>query len=260
MKAFLRLAISIFVLSLVASVASRADEGPSNDQFVLENASSGNFSIPYAVYLPVGYTSQSISQAISQKRWPVILSLHGTGECGKDGWAPTHVGLGQAILDHPERFPAIVIFPQIPCGLRWTSQVGTQTGDPSVRDLVLTALDRVLSKYHGDLNRVTLTGVSLGGQGVWDLGAREPHRFVALMPIAGRRIAKNLIPALVEKPIWVFQGAKDDVVPVEESRYMVDQLTVDGAKNVRFTELPGLGHDVWDTVYAEPQAIEFLIR
>ena len=249
----------ITCLTAAASGAVFADEsaqsGPPSDQFVQGKVTIRDFSIPYAVYLPPDDRARG-----SRERWPVILSLHGTGECGSDGWAPTRVGLGRAILSNPERFLAIVIFPQINCGLRWTSAISTQSGAPDVRDLVMAALDHVLAQYDGDSSRVTLTGVSLGGQGVWDLGARQSHRFVALMPIAGRRISSSLIPALIDKPIWVFQGAKDDVVPVAESRYMVNQLIADGAKRVRFTEIPGGSHDVWDLVYAEPEAVEFLIR
>jgi len=252
MKSIVRVAFLILITSLMAPTGSRANNGPPSEQYVGATVSVRGFSIPYAVYLPTNYTPE--------RRWPVILSLHGSEERGNDGWAPTHVGLGLSIAHHPEWFSAIVIFPQCPTALRWTSQMSNQADSPYVRELVMAALDSVLSRYRGDPARVTLTGVSLGGQGAWDLGAREPRRFVALMPISGRRIAKELIPALVGKPIWVFQGAKDDVVPVEESQYMVDQLIAAGAKHVRFTEVPNVGHDVWDMVYPDPEAIAFLIR
>jgi predicted peptidase len=252
MKSIVGVVFLILVASLTTSSVTYADNVYSGEHFVGETINVRGFSIPYAVYLPIGYTPE--------RRWPVILSLHGTGECGNDGWAPTRVGLGQSIAHHPEWFSAIVIFPQCPSALRWTSQMSNQAGAPFLRELVIAALDHVLTQYHGDPGRVTLTGLSLGGQGVWDLGAREPHRFVALMPISGRRIEKDLIRALVGKPIWVIQGAKDDVVPVEESQYMVDQLIADGAKHVRFTVIPGAGHDAWDSAYNDPEAINFLIR
>jgi dipeptidyl aminopeptidase/acylaminoacyl peptidase len=63
----------------------------------------------------------------------------------------------------------------------------------------------------------------------------------------------------VNKSIWVFHGAKDDVVPVDQSRAMVNALLADGAKNVRYTELPNLGHPIWDIVYNEAEVISFLL-
>ena len=43
----------------------------------------------YAVWVPSDYRPD--------RRWPVILFLHGMGECGDDGVFHTTVGLGRAI-------------------------------------------------------------------------------------------------------------------------------------------------------------------
>ena len=45
-------------------------------------------------------------------------------------------------------------------------------------------------------------------------------------------------------PIWVFHGTDDDVVPVANSRNMVNALKEAGAK-VKYTEYPGVKHDSW---------------
>ncbi len=58
----------------------------------------------YQVYVPRQYTASS--------EWPVVLFLHGSGERGDDGLKQTQVGLGGAIRYDPERWPAIVVFPQ----------------------------------------------------------------------------------------------------------------------------------------------------
>src|SRR5258708_27369883 len=60
----------------------------------------------YVVYVPANYATQP--------RWPVILFLHGAGERGADGLIQTNVGLAPAIRQAPARYPAIVIFPQVP--------------------------------------------------------------------------------------------------------------------------------------------------
>jgi dipeptidyl aminopeptidase/acylaminoacyl peptidase len=59
-------------------------------------------------------------------------------------------------------------------------------------------------------------------------------------------------------PVWIFHGADDDTVPVEESRKMAAALRAAGA-NVKYTEYPGVGHESWDRAYAEPGLIDWLL-
>jgi predicted peptidase len=224
--------------------------GPPNEHFVGKTVSSGGYSIPYSVYVPVGFTPN--------KKWPVILFLAGSGQRGNDGWLPTQAGMGPSILAHPEWFPAIVVFPQCPDNLRWTSPMGPTAHAPIVQDLALLALEQAIRDYSGDARRVTLTGISLGGAGVWALGASQLNRFIALMPLCGR-VDPSLAPKLIHQSIWVFHGSGDDTVPVEQSRTMVQALIKDGAKHVRYTEIPGAGHSIWETVYNEAEVISFLI-
>src|SRR4051812_28345459 len=68
----------------------------------------------YQVYVPADYASKPT--------WPAILFLHGAGERGDDGLLQTNVGLAPAIRQNPSRYPAIVVFPQVPRDSQW---VGT---------------------------------------------------------------------------------------------------------------------------------------
>ena len=52
----------------------------------------------YTVFVPNGYDGS--------KAFPAVLFLHGSGERGDDGIKGGQIGLGAAILAHPERFPA----------------------------------------------------------------------------------------------------------------------------------------------------------
>ena len=60
-------------------------------------------------------------------------------------------------------------------------------------------------------------------------------------------------------PVWVFHGGADDTVPVEESRKMVAALRAANA-NVRYSEYPGVGHNSWDSAYAEPEFLPWMLR
>lgn len=195
----------------------------------------------HTVWVPLEYTAE--------QAWPAILSLHGKGECGDDGKSHTVVGLGKAIRTNPERFPAIVIMPQIPVGHRWE--------EDAMQHVAVTALDAACRAYNIDSDRIALTGLSLGGFGTWSLGARQPERFCALAPICGGGDVRTA-PQLAARPIWCFHGDADPVVPVERSREMVKAVRVAGG-DVRYSEMPGVTHNSWDPAYGDPELIEWLL-
>ncbi|MEJ2320192.1 MAG: prolyl oligopeptidase family serine peptidase, partial [Gemmatimonadales bacterium] len=54
---------------------------------------------------------------------------------------------------------------------------------------------------------------------------------------------------LADIPVLIVHGEADEVVPVEESRRMAAALEEVGA-DVRYVELPGVGHNAWEAAYA----------
>ena len=57
--------------------------------------------------------------------------------------------------------------------------------------------------------------------------------------------------------LWIFHGAKDDVVPLSSSEIMVKALKAAGA-NPRFTIYPDIEHDSWTQAFAEPDLLPWL--
>src|SRR2546427_12390304 len=174
----------------------------------------------YQVFVPFSYTAS--------QRWPVILFLHGAGERGDDGLLQTQVGLGAAVRQNAARFPAIIVFPQMPAESAWT-------GTPA--QVAIAALEQVSREFQVDSDRVYLTGLSMGGNGVWYLAYRYPSRFAALVPICGFVPAffptarpftpvvsadsgppfEALARQLRRVPPWVVHGEIDGAGPVDKS-------------------------------------------
>lgn len=67
-----------------------------------------------------------------------------------------------------------------------------------------------------DLDRVNVTGFSMGGQGTWDLGVHTPHRFSSLLPICGESV-KNIQQAS-NIPQRIYHGDADTIVPISNSQ------------------------------------------
>ena len=250
-----------FATSAVSAAAQRVETGFLNRDMILDGEE-----YRYQVYVPREFRRGP--------KWPVILALHGVGERGNDGLLQTTVGLAGAIRRHPERFPAIVVFPQA----RADGTPGWQ--GPGGR-AALTAVEKAITEFSGDLSRVYLTGLSAGGNGAWYLASHNPGRFAAVAVICGfisefRSKSSDVVyPALEPAsepdpyaamarrvshlPIWIFHGDADGVVPVEESRRIAAALKAIGA-DVQYTELPGVGHNAWDPAYDRPDLFEWMLK
>src|SRR5262245_46094341 len=211
------------------------------------------------VYVPANYGAQP--------SWPAILFLHGAGERGSDGLLQTNVGLAPAIRQNPSRYPAIVIFPQVPRDSQW---VGTPA------DMAVAALQQTTREFHVDPNRVYLTGLSMGGHGTWYIAYRHPELFAAVVPICGwvrdfpmfrgsapvvpgdsTQVMPLLAQRLGKVPIWIFHGEVDQVVNVNGSREPAAALKAAGA-SVQYTELLGLNHNAWDAAYGSDEFVRWL--
>ncbi|MGH7592725.1 MAG: hypothetical protein ACRELE_02590, partial [Gemmatimonadales bacterium] len=206
----------------------------------------------YQIFVPQGYTPS--------QPWPVLVFLHGSGESGTDGVKETTVGLGPYVQSHTSTFPAIVVFPQVP---------PLNGGGPLIQladSIDKTALDLTLQEVHADSTRIYVTGLSQGGDFTWDLAYQGSTRYAAVVPIAGSvcgtcvqpgsGLSQDAVVTLVAQrlqmiPIWVFHGSADPSVSVVDDRNTVAAFQALGSP-IKYTEYPGMGHNVWDVTYADP--------
>lgn len=195
----------------------------------------GKTRFDYLLYLPVGYDR-------GEKEVPLVLFLHGKGDRVsrmERGGLPKQV-------ERKKDFPFILVAPE--CADRWWV----------ARDLN-ALLDDVISRYRVDRDRVYVTGLSMGGYGTWSLATAYPDRFAAIIPICGGGRPASA-RRLKDMPVWVFHGAKDDIVPPSRSEAMVKALKDAGSEKVKFTLYPDARHDSWTATYRDPKVWEWLLR
>ena len=195
----------------------------------------------YALHVPEGTPPEG--------GWPLIVSLHGSGERGSDGQKQTTVGIGAAILEKPKRWPAVVLMPQCPQGLWWQG---------IVLDAVYAMLVRTEQEFETNPDRVILTGLSMGGQGAWNMACAYPDRFAAIAPICGAADPFEIMLNLRRARIWNFHGDADSVVPVECSRVLEIMLKRAGNRTHKFTEYAGVDHNCWDLAYRDPKFVRWI--
>jgi predicted peptidase len=223
----------------------------------------GGDTLPVRILTPVNFSMK--------KKYPLVIFLHGSGERGNDNEKQLFWG-GSLFADSANRvnFPAIVVFPQCPAGQWWAAMKRGEAKDslgsfrihsdsPMTGPLQLVAAfaDSLIASGRVDSRRVYIGGLSMGGMGTFDLIVRRPDLFAAAFPICGGGDPDNILRSRKKLPIWIFHGAADPVVPVAQSRLMVNILR-EKNPTVRYSEYPGVGHDSWKNAFAEPDLLPWL--
>ncbi len=236
---------------LFAALLGCASTAPATDSFerVMDREVDG---VRYRYQLEVPSSAERPDPG-----WPLLIFLHGSGERGSDlALVATH-GPPKLVGEVPELESCVLAAPQCPEDQWW-------------RVSTLSALvEELAARPDVDPDRIYLTGLSMGGYGTWDLLAALPDRFAAAIPICGGGETARVWPEQANGfeldellkakhvPLRVFHGSDDPVIPVEESRLLVEALQAAGA-DVELTVYPGVGHDSWTRTYADPELFTWL--
>ncbi len=246
MQIVLVCSLLVFIATGVLQAQAEAEPGKQVVR-ALERQIQRTVNLEYLLFLPQEYESDS------DKKWPLILFLHGAGERGENIDLVAVHGPPKIVQNQPD-FPFIVASPQCPGGEVW---------DP---EALLILLDELIGTHRIDPKRVYLTGLSMGGFGTWRLGVAAPERFAALVPVCGGGSPIEVILSgagkrdrLKEIPIWAFHGEKDEVVRPEQSKEMVTVFQRIGNERARLTLYENAGHDSWTETYNNPALYEWLL-
>jgi predicted peptidase len=201
--------------------------------------------LDYLLSLPADYGEQA------DKRWPLILFLHGAGERGDNILQVKKHGIPRVVEQRGD-LPFITVSPQCPPRTSWLFHF----------DALDALLNEIIATHAVDVDRVYLTGLSMGGNGSWHFAAAWPERFAAVAPICGWGDWFAGFPdqacVLKNVPIWAFHGVKDDIVPLAGSQTLVDALRRCNG-DVRFTVYPDADHDSWTVTYDNPELYEWFL-
>lgn len=211
--------------------------------------------IGYLQYLPQGYNTNS-------NKYPVVISLHGIrekGSCTNDpsiirSQVPTVANVGlPKYIKYGAQYPFIMIAPQLKnCHGSWPA------------DYVISVINYVKTKLRIDPSRIYLTGLSLGGGGVWTTVGAYPSVFAAVLPVCPgyNALSKACGIAASDVPVWDFHGDADGIVSYQVSLKMVNAInncTPKPTPLAKLTLFSGAGHIIWDKVYKETNALTWLL-
>jgi len=222
-----------------ANVAQSTKEFPKKTGFIERHVVVDGFIRPVWVFLPPDYNPN--------KLYPAILFLHGLFEQGNGGTNVLSAGLGPVIARNPGAWPFITIFPQ---------SSGTWKGDDRER-LAMAALKDAQNAYPIDPDRIILAGLSYGGLGVWEIGAKDRDRFAALVSVSGPATTQPS-DQLTSVPVWAFASKQDPFVPSTNAEWMCQYIETHGG-HARLTEFDGNQHDCWTMAVDQSDLVEWML-
>lgn len=181
------------------------------------------------------------------EKLPMLIFLHGAGERGMDtdlisfNGVPKYLNAGLPVR-------ALVLCPQVPNEKLVWNNIAEETFE---------LIQEIAAEYQVDHKKISLTGISMGGYGTWELGMMHPEFFSALGPICGGGMSWKS-GGLINMPIRTCHGDADPVVPISASYEMVNTINANGG-NVQMTILHGVQHDSWTFAYENTDLMEWLV-
>ena len=207
---------------------------------VFEDQTAHTFRVPYLLFLPADYEKNA------ERRWPLLLYLHGGSLRGNDIESVRKLGLPHKLETNPN-FPFVVVSPQCPAGEIWTDV-----------EALGALLDRIQADYRIDSNQVYATGHSMGARGALYLAYRQPERFAAVVALSPLSPIVAWKDNLAKLPVWIFHGKNDTLAPVPDTQELVVGIESAGG-HARLDILPDRDHFILD-VYDRPEIYKWLLR
>jgi predicted peptidase len=222
------------------------DTGGTHKGYVLHSTSA---ELGYYLYTPGGYTTTT-------KKYPLLIFLHGKGERGDGSTSLTTLnkvlstGVPRLIKDGKwnPKYPMLVVSPQFHINVGNLNNWGG--GDPGY---LKRFIQYMISKYRVDPSRIYLTGLSHGGNGVYDYISLEDDAtslITAAVPIAAYGARKGYSKHN-ETPIWTFVGALDGTNLNTSKAFVTNYNKQVPAPlyKAKISVYPGVGHDCWTRTY-----------
>jgi len=243
-------ALAMIVVGSARAELQQAATPAAVDGFIARMHLTPTGRMPYRLFVPKRYDPA--------KKYPLVLWLHGSGGIGTDNLrqiAGDQIP-GTRFWTTPAaqaKHPSFVLVPQARSAT-WLGANGAQA---------LDVLEKVGKDFSLDTSRIYVIGQSLGGLGAASLLLERPRLFAAavvlcasdLPQVGGDKVARAATIAHV--PIWAFQGGQDFPKVTSSMRAMIAALKKAGG-HPRYTEYPGVGHDVWLHAFKEAELLDWV--
>ena len=200
--------------------------------------SKGDLVFNYYLYTP---------EIIKEDNMKLIVYLHGgsgkpTSKEGDLSLLINDEGFPKYLKDRNITLSSYCIIPQIPFGKNGWSDVKVE---------IIDFIKYNIRGLNIDEKKISLTGHSMGGKGVWDIALYSPKTFYKIAPLSGNiKTNKENLLALIDLNIWAIVGSADSIVDPKSSIEFIEKiLTIN--ENAKISVLENYGHFDVPKVYLD---------
>lgn len=191
-----------------------------------------------------------------EKKYPMILFLHSMAERGNELQKLIRNDKGQgngiakyALENKLSQF--ITISPLCPDGIYWSFLT------KRLNKLLVT----VTNKESIDIDKIYLTGISMGGMGTWSFAMDYPQWFAGIAPISGgiyKPFMSDNIQNIISIPIWIFHDKFDNEISIDKTVGILKKLE-EARANVNITIYETGEHYLNNIVYEEGALFDWFL-
>ena len=212
------------ICTLCGSASTTIPDNGTASKFEKKQYAKDGVTINYWLYTPANAT----------ENMPLIVYLHGGSGKGDDLELITSTdGFPQYLRDGKITPNAYVLVPQLSSSYK---------GWGEMKEGIMRLITFVKNEHEINEDRISLTGHSMGGTGVWMLALAYPNTFSAIAPLSGSVTLTNVnTEKLKSIPVWAIVGTEDTVVDPQSSINFITELSKVNAK-AKLTELTGADH------------------
>jgi fibronectin type 3 domain-containing protein/predicted esterase len=186
------------------------------------------------------------------KKYPLAIVFHGAGEAGiiTDNESDLyHGGLEYMNAVDSGIFDGYVMFMQ-----------SQGTWGVSSYQKIIDIINYMITNNKLDPFRISVNGLSAGGQAAWDMIINYPSYIAASLPMSNVSIGykdSSVVNTVKFTPMWNFQGGLDGS-PSSSTAQQVRDAMLSAGGNYHYSEYADIGHNTWDNAFAEPGFFPFI--
>lgn len=191
-------------------------------------------------------------RASASEKQPLVIALHGAGECGSDNEVQITGNRGAvAWADYTK--DATILAPQYPEKYTTPFEEGQEEIMTAFLETLTEIVNSLIEDGIVDENRIYLSGISMGGGLSWEYAARYPDMFAGIVTFSTRgtiaEVLDNMdrLEDIKTIPCWLFHAAGDIVNPTLNSLDLYKGMTALGNENAHLS--------IYDALDAEMQGL-----
>ena len=188
------------------------------------------------------------------RKYPLVIHLHGMGDDSL-----THAQSVLPMLIGPDQQDFFMLVPQAPrtgSDRGWFFRPSSKDG---TLDVLVALMEHVIANNPIDKRRISVTGISSGGWGTWELIQRYPDMFAGAVPAAcGAPPPSPRLNALTQTPVWIFNKERDHRRFRESIHEVMRVVNVSGGSMVS-TEISTPCSHAWQPAMDDYNAFQWML-